>query len=91
MRENDQMRSYCWSVFSHIRTECGEIHDTERKVSKYGIISGPYFPTFGLNKEKYEVSLCMQSKCGKMRTRNSCVFGHFSLSVAYWQVLQGNG
>ena len=34
--------------------------------------SGPYFPAFGLNTESCEVSLlCIQSKCGKMRTRKS--------------------
>ena len=26
---------------------------TAWKLSKYGIISGPYFPVFGLNTEKY--------------------------------------
>ena len=31
--------------------------------------SGPYFPAFGLNTERYGVSLCIQSECGKMRTR----------------------
>ena len=31
--------------------------------------SGPHFPTFGLNTERYSVSLRIQSKCGKMRTR----------------------
>ena len=31
--------------------------------------SGPDFPALGLNIESYEVSLCIQSKCGKMRTR----------------------
>ena len=29
--------------------------------------SGPHFPTFALNMERYEV--CIQPKCGKMRTR----------------------
>ena len=29
--------------------------------------SGPYFPAFGLNTEKYFLSLCIQSKCAKMR------------------------
>ena len=27
--------------------------------------SGPYFSAFGLNTERYGVSLCTQSKCGK--------------------------
>ena len=31
--------------------------------------SGPYFPAFGLNTERYGVSLRVQSECGKMRTR----------------------
>ena len=31
--------------------------------------SGPYFPAFGLNKERYRVSLRIQSECGKIRTR----------------------
>ena len=29
--------------------------DTAWKVSKYGVISGPYFPAFGLNTERYFV------------------------------------
>ena len=35
------------------------------KVSKYGVISGPYFPVFGLN---------IQSECRKIRTRNNSVY-----------------
>ena len=31
--------------------------------------SGTYFPTFGLNMERYEVSLRIQSECGKIRNR----------------------
>ena len=31
--------------------------------------SGPYFPAFGLNTERYSISLRIQSECGKMRTR----------------------
>ena len=38
---------------------------TAWKVSKYGVFSGPYFPVFGLNKERYSVSLRIQSECGK--------------------------
>ena len=33
--------------------------------------SGPYFPAFELNTEKYYVSLRIQSKCGKMWTRKT--------------------
>ena len=31
--------------------------------------SGPYFPSFGLNTERYRVSLRIQSKCGKILAR----------------------
>ena len=31
--------------------------------------SGPCFPEFGLNTERYPVSLRIQSECGRMRTR----------------------
>ena len=31
--------------------------------------SGPYFPAFGLNTERYSVSLRIQSKCRKIQTR----------------------
>ena len=31
--------------------------------------SGPYFPAFRLNTERYGVSLLIQSECGKIRTR----------------------
>ena len=29
--------------------------------------SGPYFPAFGLNMERYGLSIRIQSKCGKIR------------------------
>ena len=34
-------------------------------------ISGPYFPSFGLNTERYGLPLCIQSECGKTRTRKT--------------------
>ena len=33
--------------------------------------SDPIFPAFGLNTKRYSVSLRIQSKCGKIRTRNT--------------------
>ena len=50
------------------------------KVSKYGVIFGPYFPVFALNTEIYSVNLRIQSEYRKIRTRNNSVFGHFSRS-----------
>ena len=51
------------------------------KVSKYGVISGPYLPAFGLSTERYFGFLGIQSECGEIRTRNNSVFGLFSRSV----------
>ena len=43
--------------------------------------SGPYFPSFGLNTERYSLSLRIQSKWGKIQTRNTDFeYGHFSRS-----------
>ena len=38
---------------------------TAWKVSKDGVISGPYFPAFGLNMERYEVSSVFNPNAGK--------------------------
>ena len=54
---------------------------TAWKVSKYGVISGPYFPVFGLDTEVYGVNLRIQSEYKKIRIRKNFVFGHFSRSV----------
>ena len=54
---------------------------TAWKLSKYGVISSPYFPAFGLNTERCEVSFRNQCEWGKIRTRNNSVFGHFSRIV----------
>ena len=47
-----------------------------------------YFPIFGLNTERYEVSLCIQSECRKIRTRKHSVFGHFSRSEICRELLK---
>ena len=44
---------------------------------RHWVISGPYFPAFGLNTKRYFVSLRIKSKCKKMQTRNNSIFGHF--------------
>ena len=38
------------------------------KASKYGVISGPYFPVFAMNTEMYPVNLCIQSEYRKIRS-----------------------
>ena len=54
---------------------------TAWKVSKYGDFSGPYFPAFVLNTERYFVFLRIQSEYRKIRTRKKSVLGHFSRSA----------
>ena len=56
------------------------VKNTAWKVSKYRVISGWYFPVFGLNAEIYFVNLRIQFEYRKIRTRNNSVFGHFSRS-----------
>ena len=56
-----------------------QMHLTARKVSKYGVFSGPYFPVFGLN--TYSVNLRIQSEYRKIQARNHSVFGLFSRSA----------
>ena len=48
--------------------------------------SGPHFPAFGLNTERYSVSLRVQSECGKMWTRitpNTDTFHAVLCTLAY--------
>ena len=63
---------------------------TALKVSKYGVISGPYFLVFGLNTEIYEVNLRIQSEYRKKRTRSNSVFGHLSCSVRSKEIERTN-
>ena len=49
--------------------------------------SGPYFSAFGLNAERYSVSLRIQFECGKMRTRitpNTDTFYGVDLTQVKW-------
>ena len=55
-------------------------------MSKYGVISAPYFPVFGLNTEIYGGNLHIQSEYRKIRTRNNSAFGQFSRSDEYWDL-----
>ena len=57
-----------WAVEIFLRLYTEKLLITAWKVFKYGLFSGPYFSAFGLNAKRY-VSLRIQSKCGKTRTR----------------------
>ena len=50
--------------------------------------SGPHFPTFGLNTERYSISLCIQSKCGKMRTKITANTENFYVVIAIYYYLE---
>ena len=53
--------------------------------------ASPYFPVFGLNMERYSVSLRFQSECGKMRTRitsNTDTFYEVTASSKHKKVIQ---
>ena len=49
----------------------------QKKMSRYGVFSGPYFPIFGLNMEIYEVNLRIQSEHGKIRSEKTSYPGMF--------------
>ena len=45
------------------------LFEKQSQVSAFGLILSAFFPhflAFGLDTERYEVSLCIQSECGKM-------------------------
>ena len=44
-------------------------------------VSSSYFPAFWLNTERYGISLCIQSKWGKIRTRKSPNTDTFHLAL----------
>ena len=47
--------------------------------------SGPYFPSFGLNTEKYFASLCIQSEYEKIRTRKTPNTDTFHAVISSWK------
>ena len=76
---------HCWiSSFNRFKIEylrmIKSFPHTAWKLSRYGVFSDPYFPAFGLNTERYSLSLHIHSECGKIQTRKNPVFGHFSCS-----------
>ena len=51
-------------IFDNSRSHCVKSVRIRR-------LSDPYFPAFGLNMERYSVSLRIQFECGKIRTRKT--------------------
>ena len=58
------------------------------KSAQIRIFSGPYFPAFRLNTERYFVSLRIQSECRKIQTRKNFVFGLYSRNICLFQWLE---
>ena len=50
---------------------CKKVQSTCVKSVQIRSFSGPYFPVFGLNTERYFVSLRIQSEYGKIRTKKT--------------------
>ena len=65
---------FAWNFFFSVLTAW--------KVSKYGVISGPYFPVFGLNTGIDGINLRIYPEYRKIQTKNNSVFGFFSCSVS---------
>ena len=60
----------------------GFVYISLRKKCSFRSFPGPYFPAFGLNTKRYEVSLRIQSECGKENTdQENSKYRHFSRSV----------
>ena len=59
------INSVIWKIVELLRLQYNQCVKSVR-IRGY---SGPHFPAFGLNTEKYGVSLRIQSECGKMWSR----------------------
>ena len=64
--ENMTHLNICMIIFFVFRYQELSIHYVKSvRIHSY---SGPYFPAFGLNMDRYRLSLRIQSECGKIRT-----------------------
>ena len=52
--------------------------------------SGPYFPPFGLNTEKYGLSLRIQSECPENTDQINSEYGHFLRSASFTSGIKRN-
>ena len=58
----------CWFVLVHNLTNTINQCVKSIRIRSY---SGPHFPAFGQNTERYSASIRIQSECGRIRTRIS--------------------
>ena len=57
-----------------------DTNSPRKKCPNTEFFSAPYFLVFGLNMEIYAVNIRIQFEYGRIRTRKTSVFGHFSHS-----------
>ena len=90
----DQIDSFMESFLSKYQCRFGQQCSAQCCLMQYvksvciWSYSGPHFPEFGLNTERYGVSLCIQSECGKMRTRitpNTDTFYAVIVMIEKWK------
>ena len=88
---------YIWTTFSQVAKTQQVVHKSNRAIWKnvatrncvlqVWLMTEPWeiqpteYGEIRRDTERYRVSLRIQSKCGKIRTRKNSVFGHFSRSV----------
>ena len=68
-------------IIQGVQKETSDLHCVES--IRIRSFSGPYFPTFGLNTERYQVSLRIQFECEKLWTRKTVNTGTFH-AVVNW-------
>ena len=69
------------------------VHEPCMKNVRIRIYSGPYFPAFELNTDRYSVSLRIQLKCGKIRARitpNTDIFTQWKSSSLMTKIQELN-
>ena len=73
LRCNSFIQSFSWGVKVSYNTGLRLVLVSRpvQKSVRIRSFSGPYFSTFGLNRGRYGVSLRIQSKCWKIRTRKT--------------------
>ena len=60
-----------WRVYDELTESLLKSNHCPTAAGKESVTSGPYLPAFGMNTERYGASLCIQSECGKIRTRKT--------------------
>ena len=68
-------------AFGKMKDEMGGVHCVKNVLIRS--YSGPYFPAFGLNTERYGVSLGIQSECGENLNQYNSEYGQLLRTGCY--------